>query len=237
MITAKDIKNKRFEKAAFGYKQEEIDEYMQQLEADFRAMEHDLEDANAKIQLLADKVREYRADEDALKDALLGAQKQGKHVIAEANEKAAEILQEAQARAEQLNDEATRQHEQAMAANRAEIDREKQALIVAQNQVADFKKSQYLKLMYVWGHSYEFDNNDNWDVIENFCKYMGGRDDIWYATNIEIIDYMDAAKRLQFSADYEKVYNPNACSVWLQLNSDKCVEIEGGTLVDLNTLL
>ena len=92
---------------------------------------------------------------------------------------------------------------------------------------ADFKKSQYLKLMYVWGHSYEFDNNDNWDVIENFCKYMGGRDDIWYATNIEIIDYMDAAKRLQFSADYEKVYNPNACSVWLQLNSDKCVEIEG----------
>ena len=97
--------------------------------------------------------------------------------------------------------------------------------------------SQYLKLMYVWGHSYEFDNNDNWDVIENFCKYMGGRDDIWYATNIEIIDYMDAAKRLQFSADYEKVYNPNACSVWLQLNSDKCVEIEGGTLVDLNTLL
>ena len=31
---------------------------------------------------------------------------------------------------------------------------------------ADFKKSQYLKLMYVWGHSYEFDNNDNWDVIE-----------------------------------------------------------------------
>lgn len=101
---------------------------------------------------------------------------------------------------------------------------------------ADFKKSQYLKLMYVWGHSYEFDNNDNWDVIENFCKYMGGRDDIWYATNIEIIDYMDAAKRLQFSADYEKVYNPNACSVWLQLNSDKCVEIEGGTLVDLNTV-
>ena len=45
MITAKDIKNKRFEKAAFGYKQEEIDEYMQQLEADFRAMEHDLEES------------------------------------------------------------------------------------------------------------------------------------------------------------------------------------------------
>ena len=73
--------------------------------------------------------------------------------------------------------------------------------------------------------------------MEQFCQLAGGREDTWYATNIEIIDYMDAAKRLQFSADYEKVYNPNACSVWLQLNSDKCVEIEGGTLVDLNTLL
>jgi len=42
----------------------------------------------------------------------------------------------------------------------------------------DFKKKQYLKLMYVWGHSYEFDNNNNWNVIEDFCKLMGGRDDI-----------------------------------------------------------
>lgn len=40
--------------------------------------------------------------------------------------------------------------------------------------------------MYVWGHSYEFDNHDNWDVIEKFCAYMGNRNDIWYATNLEI---------------------------------------------------
>lgn len=102
---------------------------------------------------------------------------------------------------------------------------------------AEFKKPQYLKLMYVWGHSYEFDNNNNWEVIEEFCKYMGGRDDIWYATNIEIVDYMTAAKNLQYSADGEAVYNPNACSIWLHLNDEKYVEIPGGTYVDLNTLL
>ncbi len=102
---------------------------------------------------------------------------------------------------------------------------------------ANFKKKQYLKLMYVWGHSYEFAEDDNWEVIENFCKYMGGRDDIWYATNIEIIDYMEAARNLKFAANYESVYNPNAQSVWLQLNGDKCVEIKGGAFVDLNTLL
>ena len=102
---------------------------------------------------------------------------------------------------------------------------------------ANFQKRQYLKLMYVWGHSYEFDDKDNWDVIEKFCEYMGGREDIWYATNIEIIDYMEAAKNLKFSADNESVYNPGVQSVWLQIADKKCVEIKGGQFVDLNTVL
>ena len=99
---------------------------------------------------------------------------------------------------------------------------------------AEFKKKQYLKLMYVYGHSYEFADDDNWNVIEEFCAYMGGRDDIWYATNIEIIDYMNAAKNLMFSGDCESVYNPNAQSVWLELNDEKIVEIKSGEYVDLN---
>ncbi len=99
---------------------------------------------------------------------------------------------------------------------------------------ANFQKRQYLKLMYVWGHSYEFDDRDNWNVIEEFCEYMGGRDDIWYATNIEIIDYMAAAKNLKFSGDNEAVYNPSAISVWLQVNDKKYVEVKGGAYVDLN---
>lgn len=101
---------------------------------------------------------------------------------------------------------------------------------------ANYKKPQYLKLMYVWGHSYEFDSNNNWEVIEEFCKYMGGRDDIWYATNIEIVDYMTASKNLQFSANAEAVYNPNAISIWLEVGDGNHVEIPGGTYVDLTTV-
>lgn len=141
MITSKDVRNKRFEKAAFGYKQEEIDEFFAQLEAELDEMERERAESNNKIQILADKVREYMKDEDALKDALLGAQKQGHQVIAEARVKADEIIAEAQAKADALVDEATRQHEEAMERNRAEIAKEKEALIVAQQQVADFKKS------------------------------------------------------------------------------------------------
>ena len=132
MITSKDVRNKRFEKAAFGYKQEEIDEFLSQLEAELDEMERERAEANSKIQVLADKVREYMRDEDALKDALLGAQKQGHQVLNDANEKAEQILAEAKEKAAALEDEAVRQHAEAM---------EKEALIEAQQQVADFKKS------------------------------------------------------------------------------------------------
>ena len=42
-------------------------------------------------------------------------------------------------------------------------------------------------LFYIWGHSYEFDVNNNWDRIEKFCKMMAGRDDIFYGTNRECL--------------------------------------------------
>ena len=70
------------------------------------------------------------------------------------------------------------------------------------------KKKPQPQLFYVWGHAYEFDDNDNWNVIEDLAKYIGGRDDIWYATNIEIYEYIDDYNRLVFSADGQTVYNP-----------------------------
>ena len=43
------------------------------------------------------------------------------------------------------------------------------------------------RLFYVWGHSYEFDINQNWEVIEEFCRLMSGHDDIFYGTNTEVL--------------------------------------------------
>lgn len=140
MITSKDVRNKKFEKAAFGYKQEEIDEFFSQLEAELDEMERERAEANNKIQILADKVREYMRDEDALKDALLMAQKQGHQVLDEAREKAEQIIAEAQAKADALEDEAVRQHAVAMEKNKEEILREKENLRLAHQQVSDFKR-------------------------------------------------------------------------------------------------
>ena len=95
------------------------------------------------------------------------------------------------------------------------------------------QKKQYQYLMYVWGHSYEFDRDDNWSLIETFCERMGGQDDIWYATNIEIVDYMDVFSRLQFAADNSFVVNPSAASAWIRVDNGDPIEIPGGAHVSL----
>ncbi|MDF2589437.1 MAG: polysaccharide deacetylase [Anaerocolumna sp.] len=43
------------------------------------------------------------------------------------------------------------------------------------------------QVFYIWGHSYEFDVDNNWHVIEELCEYLSGRDDIFYGTNAEVL--------------------------------------------------
>lgn len=76
-------------------------------------------------------------------------------------------------------------------------------------------------MFYLWGHSYEFEGNNNWEVIEEFAEFMSGRDDIWYATNIEIYDYQAAFKQLLFSMDGKIVTNPTAYELWFFLNGEE----------------
>ena len=86
------------------------------------------------------------------------------------------------------------------------------------------------KLFYLWGHSYEFEADNNWQVIEDFCEKMGGRDDIWYATNIEIVDYVNACRQVSTSADGHTFHNPTCIDVWADING-KSVVIKAGETV------
>lgn len=94
-------------------------------------------------------------------------------------------------------------------------------------------KKQYLYLMYVWGHSYEFNDRNNWDRIEDFCRLMGGKDDIWYCTNIELMDCLDDFARLRFSVDNSLVYNPNSNDCWIEVSGEiQC--LRAGKLTSLS---
>ena len=77
-----------------------------------------------------------------------------------------------------------------------------------------YSSSRHPRLFYLWGHSYEFDNNDNWDRIEAILDILAGKDDTWYPTNIQLWEYVHAYESLVYSADGMRVYNPTLTEVW-----------------------
>lgn len=74
------------------------------------------------------------------------------------------------------------------------------------------------RLFYMWGHSFEFERAGNWDLLEKICSKLGGKDDVWYATNIEIYDYVNAYNNLSYSADGTIIYNPALFEIWLDID-------------------
>ena len=71
-------------------------------------------------------------------------------------------------------------------------------------------------LFYVWGHAYEFDDCDNWERMEELLAFLAPHSDkIWFATNGEILRYLDAHRRLEYAADGSLIRNPSAVDVMI----------------------
>lgn len=81
-----------------------------------------------------------------------------------------------------------------------------------------YSSHRFPRLFYLWGHSYEFDRDNNWDVIEDFCAAISNKEDTWYATNIEICEYMLAYRSLVTSVDGKRVYNPTLKTIWMDVD-------------------
>ena len=87
-------------------------------------------------------------------------------------------------------------------------------------------------LFYLWGHTYEFRKDGNWNVIEGFFEKVSNNSNIWYATNIEVYEYVTAYRSLVYSADGDKVYNPTATDVWVKIDG-KTVSVPAGKTVNV----
>ncbi|MBD5111228.1 MAG: DivIVA domain-containing protein [Ruminococcaceae bacterium] len=102
-MNAKEIIARKFEKAAFnGYKPDDVDDYLKEISDEFAALQKEKNELERKLEVLADKIREYRDDEEALKDALLIAQKQGNAIVAESKASAEKLTAETNAAMEKL---------------------------------------------------------------------------------------------------------------------------------------
>ena len=86
-------------------------------------------------------------------------------------------------------------------------------------------------MFYVWGHAYEFEEKNNWEIIENFCEKMSGQEDIWYATNMEVYTAVKDYERLESSADGTRIYNPSVRSVWISDSKSNVYEIKPGETI------
>ncbi len=89
-------------------------------------------------------------------------------------------------------------------------------------------------LFNVWGHTHEFERDGNWNLAEEFCRMVGRSEEVWYATYIEIVDYMNAMRALRFSAEGTVVYNPSAIDVWFSADGQP-VAVKAGETIALGS--
>jgi hypothetical protein len=75
------------------------------------------------------------------------------------------------------------------------------------------------RLFYIWGHSFEY--IDKWEKLEEMCEVISGKDNVWYATNGEIIDYVKAFSSLRRSANGKIVFNPTNVDLYVVANDQE----------------
>lgn len=109
MISPQEIRTVTFDKAVRGYRTEDVDAFLQQVAEQMEQLTAEKDDKEQKLYILAQKIEEYRKDEDNLKTALLNAQRMGENVIKEAKQKAESVLREAGIKAEDITRAATEQ--------------------------------------------------------------------------------------------------------------------------------
>lgn len=108
MLGANDIREVTFNRGMSGYKAPEVDAFIDQCAGTVAELTNSNKDLERKLEILADKLEEYRKDEDSIRTALLSAQRMGDTVVREANKKAGLILEDAKIKAENMQEAAKR---------------------------------------------------------------------------------------------------------------------------------
>jgi len=99
--------------------------------------------------------------------------------------------------------------------------------------VYDFLKADSIALLDVWGHSWENNGDGNrWVEMEKFFKLISRNNDIFYTTQIYLVDYINAYKNLKFSVDKTMIENHCAIDVYIKLES-KSYKIPAGSTIKI----
>ncbi len=130
MISSEDVRRITFDRTVRGYRCEDVDDYLKRVAESMDALMAEREEMQKKMVVLAQRIEQYRADEDTLRTTMLNAQRLGENVIKEAKQKAAEIIRAAKIKAEDREQHA-----------RDEVELAQQELITLRHEADSFKKS------------------------------------------------------------------------------------------------
>ena len=118
MLTPQEVTGHVFDKAVFGgYEVASVDKFLDQLTEDYTALYKESGILKTKMKVLVDKVEEYRSTEDAMRMALLQAEKTARGIIEDAEKRRDAIDEEVAQKRAQLMEQA----EAEVAARRAEL--------------------------------------------------------------------------------------------------------------------
>ena len=102
MLTPQEVSEHAFAKASFGgYNMAMVDEFLDQLTEDYTSLYKENAVLKSKMKVLVDKVEEYRSTEEAMRKALLTAQRMADEMVAEAEAKKVELLKSVEADAQE----------------------------------------------------------------------------------------------------------------------------------------
>ena len=106
MITPLDIENKRFSKQMMnGYSVEEVDDFLDELTADYSRNYKENAELKAKVEELTKNMEHYKSIETTLNNTLVMAQSTAEDIKKVAQQQAEQIISEAKATAQKQVDE------------------------------------------------------------------------------------------------------------------------------------
>ncbi|RKD34332.1 DivIVA domain-containing protein [Thermohalobacter berrensis] len=106
MITPLDIQNKEFNKGFRGYKESEVDSFLDEIIVDYEKLYKENKEYKEKIEMLNEKLEQYDKIEETLQNTLVVAQKTAEEVNLNAKKKAELIIKEAEEQARKIIEDA-----------------------------------------------------------------------------------------------------------------------------------
>ncbi len=109
MLTPIEIENKEFKKALRGFKEEEVDEFLDIVKEDYEYLYRENLELKEKVKLYQDQINKYENIEETLKATLIRAESVAEDTCSAANKKAKIIVEEADLKSRQIIEQANNQ--------------------------------------------------------------------------------------------------------------------------------